>query len=124
MKNGMGLYFQFEIEDCMQSLSLIQRTLQKIKQLEESGVTIKYLELRAQLSAISPGRKEIWMKIDSKKRTYTTSDRAFNWENAYASSVKSLEDQILFEEADYTHDAAIIELNLPQMEYAHSQADG
>jgi hypothetical protein len=113
MKSTIGLYFQLEIKEDNQAFSLIRQSLKKIEQLEDAGIPIKYLELRAKELPDSGADKEIWLKIDSDKGTYIGSDAAIEWERAFTDTVKNVEERMLYEEADYTVHAALVELSLP-----------
>jgi len=113
MKSTIGLYFQLEIKEDNQAFSLIRQSLKKIEQLEDAGIPVKYLELRAKELPDSGADKEIWLKIDSDKGTYIGSDAAIEWERAFTDTVKNVEERMLYEEADYTVHAALVELSLP-----------
>lgn len=113
MKNSIGLYFQLEMKEEGLALSLVRQSLKKIEELEDSGIPVKYLELRARELPGSRDGKEIWLKIDSDQRTYINSDHAFEWEQAYSDTFSSVEKEMLCEEADYTRHAALVELDLP-----------
>ena len=111
MKNTIGLYFQLETNEGKQAFTMIRESLKKIEQLEDAGISVKYLELRAKELPGSDPDKKIWLKIDSDKMTYIGSDCAFEWEQAFIETFKDVEERILYEEADYTRNAALVELN-------------
>lgn len=111
MKNTIGLYFQLALKEGKQAFTMIRESLKKIEQLEDAGIAVKYLELRAKELPDSDPDKEIWLKIDSDKMTYIGSDCAFEWEQAFVETFEKVENRMLDEEADYTRNAALAELD-------------
>lgn len=120
MKNSIGLYFQLEIKEGNQALSLVRQSLKKIERLEDAGISVKYLELRAKEFPHHSPDKEIWLKIDSDKGTYIASETSDNWEEAFKNSFKMVEERMLYEEADYTRYATLVEITMPLGEYSRS----
>lgn len=121
MKNSIGLYFQLEIKESKQALSLVRQSLKKIEQLEGAGISVKYLELRAKEFPYRSFRKEVCLKIDSDKGTYIASDISFHWDEAFLHTLKEVEERMLYEEADYSRQAALVETTMPLGEYARPE---
>jgi hypothetical protein len=121
MKNSIGLYFQLEIKEGKQALSLVRQSLKKIEQLEDAGISVEYLELRAKEFPHYGSDKEIWLKIDSNKGTYIASETSDNWDDAFKNPLRTVEERMLYEEADYTRHAALVEITIPLGEYACSR---
>jgi len=117
MNNSINLYFHLEIKDIDQVISLVKQSLNKIEQLEDAGIPIGYLQLRAKELLDSHADKEIWLKIDSNKGTYIGSDAAFEWDKAFITTVTNVEKRMLYDEADYTRNATLVELTTPSTEY-------
>lgn len=117
MKNSIGLYFQLEIQEDNRAISLVRQSLRKIEQLEKAGISVKYLELRAKELPVLSSDKEVWLKIDSDKGTYIASETSDNWEEAFKNPLKMVEERMLYEEADYTKHAALVEVTIPLGEY-------
>lgn len=113
MKNKIGLYFQLEIADGAETLLLVRQALKRIERLEDSGIDIKYVEVRARELAGLSRDKEIWVKIDSDKMTYIDAVSSFEWKSAFTKTFDAVQDRMLYEEADYTRDAGLVELSLP-----------
>ncbi|HVX01502.1 MAG TPA: hypothetical protein VHA52_13855, partial [Candidatus Babeliaceae bacterium] len=77
MKDSIGLYFQIEIGDSDQALFLIKESLKEIEELEQVGIPVAYLQLRAKELPSRLANKEIWLKIDSARGTYMASHVSF-----------------------------------------------
>lgn len=118
MKNLINLYFHLEIKDNDQAFSLVKQSLAQIEQLEEAGILVEYLQLRATELPDCRADKEIWLKMDSIKGTYIVSDASVEWDQAFINAMKSVKKRMLHEETDYTMQAAIPELTLPLADYS------
>lgn len=118
MKNSLGLYFQLEVQERNQAFSLVRQSLKKIEQMEDAGIQVEYLQLRARELSGLRADKEIWLKIDSDKGTYIASGKSMEWNQALSNTVKNVEERILCNEADYTRHAALVEMSLPAAVYS------
>jgi len=112
MKNSIGLYFNLEIKENQTAFSLIKQSLRQIEQLEDAGIQVEYLQLRAEELPDSYADKQIWLKIDSSRGTYMASHNSLEWSQAFNNTLKAVEEKMLYEEANYTRHAALIEIDL------------
>jgi hypothetical protein len=111
MKNSIGLYFNLEICDRLQALSLVSQSLKEIERLENAGVSIGYWQLRA--NELANSLKEIWIKIDSNQGTYIESISSNKWTAAFNKVIGVVEGRIFHEEADRIKQVALLEMTLP-----------
>lgn len=122
MKNSINLYFNLEIKENELAFSMIKHSLMQLKQLEDAGIQIEYLQLRAkELSGLSAD-KEIWLKIDSDRGTYMASNISLEWNQAFINTLQTVKEKMLYEEADYTKFAALVEVTSPSSEYSRVMA--
>jgi hypothetical protein len=122
MKSLTGLYFNLEIKDNNEALSMVRQSLRQIERLQGAGVHVKYLQLRANELSDSQKNKEIWLKIDSDQGTYIASDVSLGWEQAFHKTLKAVEKKILYEETDYTRPIVPEDLASPLAGYSLATA--
>jgi hypothetical protein len=122
MKDSIGLYFNLEISDRSQALSLVTQSLKQIERFENAGTPIGYWQLRA--NELSDSLKEVWLKIDSKQGTYIESASSHRWRHAFEKSVGNIEDRILCEQIGYTRGIAPTTADFPESQDSVLVEDG
>lgn len=119
MKNSIGLYFNLEIKESQLAFSLIKQSLRQIEQLEDAGIQVEYLQLRANELSDPYADKQIWLKIDSSRGTYMAAHTSLEWNHAFINTLKTVEKKMLHEELGYGRPAALVEKTLcPGITYA------
>ena len=83
MENIIALNFHLDIENSSLSLSLMREALDRLEELEEAGIPVEFFELRAGNPKPGQSRKKIYIKIDSSTRTFTDTESAPEWLEAF-----------------------------------------